>query len=194
MARVRPVSSRAVKPAAVCLAVFALSGALAFPQESSSDALEFSALAGSTFGAIDGHPSVTGTAGISLSRFAMVLVDGGVVPLGNITLLPTEALKISGSDPFTFGIAVHVRVPVRRWEPYALLEPALLINSYRAAILSQSGIVFRNRHSKFGLESGAGLRYYVKPKWGVRAEYKYTSSSRNFNQIQAGVFYQVEGY
>src|SRR5215469_378351 len=124
----------------------------------------------------------------------MVLVDGGVVPLGNITLLPTEALKISGSDPFTFGIALHVRVPVRRWEPYALLEPALLINSYRAGILSESGIVFRgNRHSKFGLEGGAGLRYYVKPMWGVRAEYKYTSSSRNFNQIQVGVFYQVGG-
>jgi len=179
----------------VCLAVAALSASLAYSQES-SDAGEFSALAGAAFGGIGGHASVEGTAGVPLSRFAMVLVDGGIIPLGGITLLPTGAPKISGSDLFTFGIAVQVRIPVkRRWEPYALLEPALLINSYRATQLSESGITFRgNRHSKFGLESGAGLRYYVRPTWGVRAEYKYTSSSINFNQIQVGVFYQVGSY
>lgn len=161
------------------------------------DAGEFALMTGSAFGGgLGTHPTVSGSAGVSVTRFAMVLVDAGTIPVGSTTLLPAAPLAISGSNLFTFGVALQVRIPVSRWEPYALLEPALLLNSYLAGEPGPSGpIAYRgNRHSKFGLEGGAGTRYYVKPKWGIRAEFKYVSSAKNFSEINAGVFYQVDGY
>jgi len=153
-------------------------------------------MAGTALGGIGTHPSVSGTAGVSVTRYAMVLADAGVIPVGSVTLLPAGPLPISGSDLFNFGVALQVRIPVHRWEPYVLLEPALLVNSYLAGEPTESGSIrYRgNRHSKFGLEGGAGVRYYVKPKWGVRVEYKYFSSTKNFSEIKAGVFYQVDTY
>ena len=161
------------------------------------DTGEFALMTGSAFGGgLGTHPTVSGSAGVSLTRFAIVLVDAGTIPVGSTTLLPTGPLAISGSNLFTFGVALQARIPLNRWEPYVLLEPALLLNSYLAGEPTASGpIDYRgNRHSKFGLEGGAGTRYYVKPKWGIRAEFKYVSAPKNFSEINAGVFYQVNGY
>jgi opacity protein-like surface antigen len=78
-----------------------------------------------------------------------------------------------------------------------VLGTALLMNSYRAQTVGPSGdISYRgNRHSKFGLEAGAGVRYHVAGNWGICADYRYTSSSRDFNRIPGlgGVFYQLHG-
>lgn len=162
----------------------------------SDDTGEFTLMTGAAFGGLGTHPSVSGSAGVSLTRFAMVLVDAATIPVGNTTLLPTGAITISGSNLFSFGITLQGRIPVNRWEPYVLLEPALLVNSYLAGEPAAfAAIQYRgNRHSKFGLEGGAGTRYYVRPKWGIRAEVRYVSSAKNFSEINAGVFYQVEGY
>jgi opacity protein-like surface antigen len=126
----------------------------------------------------------------------MVSVDAGVIPIGSATLLPTGPLPVRGSDLFSFGISVQGRIPVNRWEPYILLEPSLLVNSYSIGERTGTGSVdWRgSRHSKFGLQGGAGTRYYIKSKWGVRAEYRYISCPRNFNEISVGIFYQFEGY
>ena len=69
----------------------------------------------------------------------------------------------------------------------------MLVNSYRPEIPGASAAVAYqgNRHSKFGLEGGAGVRYYVAERWGIRVEYRYTSSAINFNRILGGVFYQL---
>jgi opacity protein-like surface antigen len=162
----------------------------------SDDTGEFALLTGAAFGGLGTHPSVSGSAGVAITRFAMVLVDAGAIPVGNATLLPTGPLIISGSTLFNFGVTLQARIPVNRWEPYVLLEPALLVNSYLAGDPAGSAAIHYqgNRHSKFGLEGGAGTRYYVKRNWGVRAEFRYVSSAKNFSEIQAGVFYQVEGY
>jgi opacity protein-like surface antigen len=153
-------------------------------------------MTGTAFGGIGTRPSVSGSAGISLSRFTIVSVDSGITPIGNATLLPSGPYPVKGSDLFDFGIAFQGRIPVKRWEPYILLDPSLLVNSYLAREPTESGRVdWRgNRHSRFGLQGGAGVRYYIKSKWGVRAEYRYISSVKDFSEIKAGVFYQVEGY
>ncbi|HWB85996.1 MAG TPA: outer membrane beta-barrel protein [Bryobacteraceae bacterium] len=164
-------------------------------EEMGDDTAEFSALAGVAAGGLGTHATAGGSAGISLSRYTMVLLETSVIPLGSNTLLPAGPVRVSGSDLFDFNFAIHVRIPVRRWEPYVLLGTGLLVNSYLAGVEDPSGTVVYQGHrqSKFGLEGGAGVRFYVRHRWGVRAEYRYTSSSRNFSRVLAGVFYQLPG-
>lgn len=188
-----PCGNRAAKRFLVTLLVAV---AAACAQQERDDIGEYSLMTGTAFGGMGTHLSLSGSAGISLGRYVMVSADAGVIPIGNATLLPAGPIAIKGSDLFTFGISLQARIPVRRWEPYVLLEPALLVNSYLASGPTDSGRVdYRgHRHSKFGLEGGSGVRYYIRSKWGVRAEYRYISCAGNFSEIKAGVFYQVEGY
>jgi hypothetical protein len=155
---------------------------------------EVSAMGGGTAGELKTHPVVTGSAGASLSRYLMILGETSVIPLSNQTLIPTAAVQVRGSDLFDFNIALQGRVPIRRWELYGVFGMAVLMNPYTAGILTPSGAVayVGQRHSKFGLEWGAGCRYYVKQNWGIRMEYRYTSSTRNFNRVTGGIFYQFD--
>jgi hypothetical protein len=156
---------------------------------------ELSAMTGAAAGSMGAHPVVGGSAGVPLSRYAMVLAETSIIPLGDRTLLPVGPFKVKGSDLFDFNIALRVRIPIKRWEPYALLGTAVLMNSYLAAAESASGPTryMGQRHSKFGLETGAGCSYYIQDNWGIRMEYRYTSSSNNFSRILVGVFYQIQG-
>ena len=118
----------------------------------------------------------------------MLLGETSVIPLSNQTLIPPAAVQVRGSDLFDFNIALQGRIPIRRWEPYGVFGMAVLMNPYTAGILTPSGAVayVGERRSKFGLEWGAGCRYYVKDNWGIRMEYRYTSSTRNFNRVVGG--------
>jgi opacity protein-like surface antigen len=162
-------------------------------QEGNGDSGEFTAFTGVAYGGIHTHVAVGGSAGASLSRYTSVLLEASVIPMGSATLLPPGPVQVTGSDLFDFNFALHVRIPVKRWEPYGAFGTAVLMNSYRAQNFGPSGqISYRgDRHSKFGLETGAGIRYYVAENWGIRVEYRYTSSSRDFNRILGGVFYQL---
>jgi len=157
---------------------------------------EVSALSGVAVGGLGTHAVLGGGAGTNISRYIMALAEASVIPLNNQTLLPTGAVSVRGSDLFDFNVALQVQIPLkRRWDPYGLFGMAVLMNPYTAGILGPAGRVayVGERHSKFGLEYGAGCRYYIRDKWGVRAEYRYTSSTRNFNRVLGGVFYRVEG-
>ena len=100
-------------------------------------------------------------------------------------MIPTSAVEVRGSDLFDFNIALQGRIPIKKWEPYGVFGMAVLMNPYTAGILTPSGAVayVGQRHSKFGLEWGAGCRYYARHDWGIRTEYRYTSSTRNFNRV-----------
>jgi len=39
------------------------------------------------------------------------------------------------------------------------------------------------------LHTGAGVRYYVRPSWGIRSEVKVIVSKEVYTQILMGVFY-----
>ena len=39
--------------------------------------------------------------------------------------------------------------------------------------------------------NGGGVRYYVRPNWGIRSECKVTVSSRVFTRVSFGVFYTL---
>ena len=155
---------------------------------------EISAMSGAAFGSIGGHPIVAGSAGADVTRYVMVMGEAALIPFSNQTLLPAGAFSVRGSNLYDFNIAVQVRIPVKHWEPYGTLGTAVLMNPYTAGFLAPDGTVVYvgERHSKFGLQGGGGCRYYFGERWGVRVEYRYTSSARNFNRIVGGVFYRLD--
>ena len=155
---------------------------------------EISAMSGVAFAGFGTHPVIGGSAGADITRYVMVLGEASMIPANNRTLLPSGAFTVKGSDFFDFNIALQVRIPIKRWEPYGTLGTAVLMNPYTARFVGPAGTVVYvgERHSKFGLEGGGGCRYYFGERWGVRVEYRYTSSAVNFNRILGGVFYRVE--
>jgi opacity protein-like surface antigen len=155
---------------------------------------EVYALSGVAAGGLGTRAVLGGAAGTNISRYIMALAEASIIPLNNQTLLPNGAVSVRGSDLFDFNVALQVQVPVKRWAPYGQVGAAVLMNPYTAGIPGPAGTVtyVGERHSKFGLEYGVGCRYYVRDNWGVRAEYRYTSSSRNFNRVLGGVFYRFE--
>ena len=165
------------------------------PQDDISGGGEVYALTGVAAGGLGTRAVLGGGAGTNISRYIMALAEASVIPLNNQTLLPNGAVSVRGSDLFDFNVALQVQVPVKRWAPYGQVGGAVLMNPYTAGIPGPAGTVayVGERHSKFGMEYGIGCRYYVRDKWGVRAEYRYTSSSRNFNRVLGGVFYRFEG-
>ena len=176
------------------IAVIVLAAGPLFPEEGGNGTGEFSALTGMAFGGTDAHPTVGGSAGIWLSRYTMALLEASVIPLGGAALLPRGPVKIRGSDLFDSNFVLPARVGIQRWAPYCVLGTAVLMNSYLAEISGASAAVAYqgHRHSKFGLEGGAGVRYYVAERWGIRVEYRYTSSAINFNRILSGVSDQLQ--
>lgn len=176
------------------IALIVLAAGPLFAEEGGNDTGESSAFTGMAFGGTDAHPTVGGSAGIWLSHHTMALLEASVIPLGGAMLLPRGPVKIRGSDLFDFNFVLLARVGVQRWEPYCVLGTAVLMNSYRAEIPGASAAVAYqgHRHSKFGLEGRAGVRYYVAERWGIRVEYRYTSSAINFNRILGGVSDQLQ--
>ena len=155
---------------------------------------EVSAMSGVAFPGIGPRPIVAGSAGADVTRYVMVMGEAALIPISSQTLLPAGTPIVKGSNLYDFNIAVQVRIPIRHWEPYGTLGTAVLMNPYTAGFLGPNGTVVYvgERHSKFGLQGGGGCRYYVGERWGVRAEYRYTSSARNFNRIVGGVFYRLD--
>jgi Outer membrane protein beta-barrel domain len=179
----------------ITVTAMALATCLLHAQERGDGGGEFSAMGGVAAGGLGTRPVLAGSAGLGFSRYVMGLLETSVIPMDNRTLIPTGAVQVKGSDLFDFNFALHVRVPIQKWEPYGLFGTAVLMNPYTAGIPSPSGTVayVGERHSKFGLEVGGGCRYYVRDNWGIRTEYRYTSSTKDFNRVLGGVFYQMEG-
>jgi opacity protein-like surface antigen len=178
----------------ITVTAVALAGLALYGQEWRESVGEVSGMGGGTAGGLKTHPVITGSAGVSLSRYLMLMGETTVIPLSNQTLIPTAAAEVRGSDLFDFNIALQGRIPIKKWDLYGVFGMAVLMNPYTAGIQTPSGAIayVGQRHSKFGLEWGAGYRYFVKENWGVRMEYRYTSSTRNFNRVTGGLFYQFD--
>ena len=167
-----------------------------FAQPGAIDAGEFSVYSGVAFGQVSTHPTVGGSTGVSFSKYGAVLVETSYLPLGSETLRIYPGIITAHSALYDFNVALHIRVPVKkRWAPYATLATALLYNTYSIVTVPSQPTVYLSGQSdtKFGFEAGAGLRYYIRPSWGVQGEYRYTFSSQNFSRMLGGVFYQFDG-
>ena len=92
------------------IAVIGLAADPLFAEEGGNDTGEFPVFTGMALGGTGPHPAVGGSAGISLSRYTMALLEASVIRLGGATLLPRGPAKIRDSD---FNFALQARVPVR---------------------------------------------------------------------------------
>ena len=165
------------------------------PQPGEIGVGEFSAYTGLTAGAVGTHPVLGATSGLSFSKYFIGLFDVSYARLGDDNLRYYAGLIASDSRLYDINFSVHIPVPVtERWAPYAILSPGLLYNTYQAQFRQSGTItaVVSKHDSRFGFATGAGARYYLGENWGLRGEYRYVFSSRNFSRISGGVFYQFE--
>jgi hypothetical protein len=157
---------------------------------------EVGAYGGAGFGSFGPHGWVGATSGVEVSKYFVTLIDTSYMPLGSHTL-PNYHLVTSRSHLYDFNFTVQIQVPLKhkRWRPYALMAGALLFNTFRVETVRIDGVVIAHGEnvSKFGFETGGGTRYFVGENWGVRGEYRYTITSRNFSRLLGGIFYQFDG-
>jgi hypothetical protein len=95
------------------IAVIVLAAGPLFAEKGGNDPGEFPAFSGMALGGTGPHPAVGGSAGTSLSRFTMALLEASVIPLRGAPLLPRGPVKIRGFDLFDFNFALQARVPAR---------------------------------------------------------------------------------
>jgi opacity protein-like surface antigen len=180
----------------VAALAFIVGGSTVMAQPGSPDAGEFSFHTGLLAG-LGTHASVGGSAGRAFSRYATLLIDTSYSPLSTRTLKSYPGVVLKTSRLYDFNAAVHVRVPLRGkdWEPYGILGSGLLFNTYEKQLATATGELYYEGKSAcaFGFQTGGGVRYFLKPEWGLRAEYRYTVSSSNFSRIAVGIFYQFTG-
>lgn len=166
-----------------------------FAQPGQTDMGEVSLVGGGAFGSTTGsHAAVGGSTGFAFARYAVFMVEALYMPLGNRTLVDHHDSVVQNSGLYDFNFALNLRVPLKyKVEPYGIAAPALLYNrSRQQTTLPGGGVAFVSGYSdlKFGFETGGGARYFIGNKWGVKGEYRYTISNRNFSRLVAGVFYQ----
>jgi opacity protein-like surface antigen len=166
----------------------------AWAQAGDPNAAEVSTYAGVSTGTAGTHFAIGGSAGGSVYRYLIILVESGFSPLGNYTLASHQGLVSRSSGLYDFDLAAHVRIPIkRRWEPYGIAAPALLYNRFQKQVIQPNGVItYASGKSdvKFGFETGGGLRYYLHEDWGIRAEDRYIISTHNYNRFMIGVFRQ----
>ena len=156
---------------------------------------EVNGYGGGGFGGLGAHGWVGGATGAQFSKYGLVFIDTSFLPLGDTTLLP-ETFISAKSRLYDFNFSVHIQVPIgHRWAPYGLLAPALLFNTYDVQRVRPNGVVYFHGQSdaKFGFEVGGGARCFLGENWGVKGEYRYTISTRNFSRVLGGFFYQFQG-
>jgi opacity protein-like surface antigen len=164
---------------------------LAFGQTGETDIGEVAAYAGGVFG-IGSHPAGGVTFTTALSRYTMFGAELGFASLGDEGFRTPSGSQVSRSRLFDFNGHVHVRIPVRRyWEPYIAIGAGLLHSTSERIVTTPSGNVIEDSSDNdFAFQIGGGLRYFIGEKWGVRPEWKFYASDRNFSKLSVGVFYQ----
>ena len=160
-------------------------------QAGQSDTGEVTAFGGTTFG-IGAHPAVGGSAGLAFSRYSILLVETAFSPLGsNSVRKPPAGGPIDTSRLYDINLGLHIRIPVKdRWEPYAILGGGLLWNTFDQHVGPQGAASLQHYSNfDFGFQTGGGLRYYIREKWGIRPELKVVVSKQTYTRFSVGIFY-----
>ena len=164
-------------------------------QEGEEDVGEVNFSCGLAFGGTGTNAMVGGAIGISIDRYLVLMVEGRYIPMGNGTLVPYPGLLVHSSGVYDFSIPLEIRVPLRHhWEPYGILAPVLIYNHYRRQGFYSDGTpyYFGGSDVRGGAETGGGVRYYLHKEWGLKGEFRYTITSRNFSTLSIGVFRQFQ--
>jgi opacity protein-like surface antigen len=180
----------------ICIPAFSaiLSAGLAHAGEH-IDMSELSSYVGAGLGAGAANAWVGGSTGVSTSKYFMAVIDTSFLPMGSRTLR-TDLVGTTTSRLYDFNFQGQILIPVHhRVTPYLLLGAGVLYNTYEIAAVHPDGVAYLAGRSdcKFGFQTGAGARFFAREDFGFRAEYRFTPSTRNFNRMMFGVFYQFGG-
>jgi opacity protein-like surface antigen len=174
-----------------------LSTVLCAQSGESTDTSELSTYGGAGFGAGTSHAWVGGSSGISPSKHFMAVIDTSFLPLGSNTLRTDLIRTTATSRLYDFNFQGQALIPIHhRITPYVLLGAGVLYNTYQVSAVRPWGAVYLTGNSdcKFGFETGGGFRFFATDDFGIRAEYRFTASTQNFNRVLVGVFYQFGGW
>lgn len=180
----------AVVKAAILSAILAMG---LWAQEGESDVGEAGLSTGIALGRTGTNVALSGGIGTSIDRYLILMVEGAYIPMGNKTFIPYPGVVAQSSGLYDFSIPLQIRVPIRRkWEPYGIIAPVLIYNHYRRLGIHPDGSAYYFGASdvRGGAEAGGGVRYYLHEYWGLKGEFRYTISSRNFSSLLIGVFRQ----
>jgi hypothetical protein len=159
-------------------------------QSGETDTGEVAAFGGGSFNP-GAHPVVGASSGLAFSRYGMGLIEVAFAPLGNNTLRHRSGVPVEASHLYDFNLSFHIRIPVReRWAPYGILGGGFLFNSFRA-ISGPEGLKVGVDEFNGAFHTGAGLRYYIRPDWGIRPELKVIVSNRTYARFTMGIFYTL---
>jgi len=156
---------------------------------------ELSTYVGAGIGSGGTNAWVGGSTGVSTSKYFMALIDTSFLPLGTRTLR-TGLVGTRTSHLYDFNFNGEILIPLHyRVRPYALLGAGILWNTYQIAALNPNGVAYFSGQSdvKFDFQTGGGVRIFAREDFGFRGEYRFTASTRNFNRVLVGVFYQFGG-
>jgi hypothetical protein len=166
----------------------------AFAQSGDTDVGEVAGFGGVALG-VGAKPSVGASTGVTISRYAMFSLETEFISLGDRTIQPWPPRStITRSYLFDFGSDFHIRIPVRdRWAPYAIAGAGLLWNTIHQDALDPHGSPVVHHYDQFNgaLHTGAGLRYYLGDKWGIRPEFKVIVSKEIYYRLSVGIFYVI---
>jgi hypothetical protein len=166
----------------------------AFAQSGETETGELAGYVGGAFGG-GSHGTAGASAGATLSRYFLVMLDTSYMPMGKHTLQNWPApSEVDQSHLYTFGLDFHVRIPVKeRWAPYAIAGFPLLWNSFHQTTTNALGQPVSVHYNQLngGFETGGGLRYYIGKNWGVRPEFKVILTKQTYTRFTFGIFYTV---
>jgi hypothetical protein len=185
--------------AMVAAILWVLGGTGAYAQAGEDDVGELAGMAGGAFGGASGtQPVATGSAGLAFSRHGMIFVDTLYMPLGNRTIEDSRPrAAVHHSHLLDFSVDFHIRFPIHeRWAPYTILGTGLLWNFLTADAVNRRGVPGVHHFDEFkgAFHTGAGLRYYVRPTWGIRPEVKVIVSNHVYTVVSFGVFWVAPTY
>jgi opacity protein-like surface antigen len=175
------------------LVLLLICAATLFPQTGETDIGEIGGHLGGVFG-IGSHPNGGLTFLTAVSRYAFFGAEVAFSPLGEESLRQpgTPFTGIERSRLYDVNGTVHVRIPVRdRWEPYVPLGVGWLRSVYeRQTSAGPEASRVKVSADDFAFHLGAGVRYFVTNKFGVRPEFRYYVTDRNFSRLTIGLFCQ----
>jgi opacity protein-like surface antigen len=175
------------------LALLLICAAALLAQPGETDIGEVGGHLGGVFG-IGTHPNGGLLFMTAVSRYALFGAELGFSPLGAESLRQpgTPFTGIQRSRLYAFNGTTHVRIPLSdHWEPYIPIGAGLLHSVFeRHTSFGPDATSERESNNDFAFHIGAGVRYFVTPKFGIRPEFRYYVTDRNFSRLTVGLFYQ----
>jgi len=162
-----------------------------------ADVGEFDAYFGSTSGSIGSNVVVGAGSFLDVGQFVLVGIEAAYIPTGDRTLRPyPESFVLRGARLYDFSLTGQIRIPPKsgRVQPYALLSIGLQHATFENPEGVEPNVVWvRHSTDNFAFATGGGVRYYIRPNWGLRPEVRVCISTRTYMRYTVGVFAEISG-